>query len=298
MIEQKGRLTMGKSYKKEGKTEVYPFWNMEDIKNMIDYFKKKEMWHWYLVFNLGLLLGRRVGDTLSFKWSDFFYKNGRMKDEMDIKEQKTGKGTRPYISGACKEAIQFYIDKTGVDPISTKNYNDFIITNPEKSQLLQHKDEYADKEEYNDLMRDILRSQAAAYRKQFKLAADACGIKYPVSTHSTRKTFGYWSVKLHPYDVTTIDKLQGIFAHSDRNTTLHYTGIAREDEIKLYNDMGDFVSAVSNGEKPVIKNSPVITLKSEDLREILSQCWDMAQSGSEKFEGINRLIGMVEGCMV
>lgn len=34
---------MGKTYKKEGKTEVYPFWNMEDIKNMIDYFKKKEM---------------------------------------------------------------------------------------------------------------------------------------------------------------------------------------------------------------------------------------------------------------
>lgn len=289
---------MGKSYKKEGKTEVYPFWNMEDIKNMIDYFRKKEMWHWYLVFNLGLLLGRRVGDTLSFKWSDFFYKNGRMKDEMDIKEQKTGKGTRPYISGACKEVIQFYIDKTGVDPISTKNYNDFIITNPEKSQLLQHKDEYADEEEYNDLMRDILRSQAAAYRKQFKLAADACGIKYDVSTHSTRKTFGYWSMKLHPYDLTTIDKLQGIFAHSDRNTTLHYIGIAREDEIKLYNDMGDFVTAVSNGEKPVIKNSPVVTLKSEDLREILSQCWDMAQLGSDKFEGINQLIGTVEGCMV
>lgn len=288
---------MGKSYKKEGKTEVYPFWNIEDIKNMMDYFKKKEMWHWYLVFCLGLLLGRRVGDTLSFKWSDFFYKNGRMKDEVDIKEQKTGKSTRPYISGACKEAIQLYISKTGIDPISDENYNNFIINNSEKSELLKNKDDM-DVEEYYEQMKDILRSQAAAYRKQFKLAAEASEIKYPVSTHSTRKTFGYWSVKLHPYDVTTIDKLQGIFAHSDRNTTLHYTGIAREDEIKLYNDMGDFVTAVSNGEKPVIQNNPVISLKSEDLRKILSQCWDMSRTESDKFEGINKLIGIVERYMV
>ena len=127
---------------------------------------------------------------------------------------------------------------------------------------------------------------------------DAVGIKYAVSTHSTRKTFGYWSVKLHPYDVTTVDKLQGIFSHSDRNTTLHYIGIAREDKIKLYNDMGDFITDVSNGKKPVIKNSPVIPLKAEDFREILSKCWDMAQNGEDKFYGINKLIGMAEKCMV
>lgn len=46
--------------------------------------------------------------------------------------------------------------------------------------------------------------------------------------------------------MTTVDKLQGIFSHSARNTTLHYIGIAREDEVKLYNDMGDFVIDVIN----------------------------------------------------
>lgn len=281
--------------KKEGKTEVYPFWYMEDIKNMIDYFKMKEMWHWYLVFNFGLLLGRRVSDTLSFKWSDFFYENGRMKDEIEIKEQKTGKVTRPYVCGACKEALKLYIDKTGVDPM--ENFNDFIITTKQKSELLENKEEYS-QEEYENLMWKATQSQAAAYRKQFKIAADACGIQYPVSTHSTRKAFGFWSVKLHPYDVTTVDKLQGIFSHSDRNTTLHYIGIAREDEIKLYNDMGDFITDVQNGKKPVIKNSPVVPLKSDDFREILSKCWDMAQNGEDKFEGINKLIGMAEQRMV
>lgn len=286
---------MGNKTKQTGKTEVYPFWDMEDIKNMMDYFKMKGMWHWYLAFNFGLLLGRRVSDTLSFKWSDFFYENGRMKDEFDVKEQKTGKVTRVYVCGACKEALQLYIDKIGIDPMD--NYNDFIITTPERSRLLENKENYSE-EEWNDLFWKSTQSRAAAYRKQFKIAADACGIKYPVSTHSTRKTFGYWSVKLHPYDVTTIDKLQGIFSHTNRNTTLHYIGIAREDEIKLYDDMGDFITDVENGKKPVIKNSPVVPLKAEDFREILSKCWDMAQNGEDKFNGINNLIGLAEKCMV
>lgn len=286
---------MGNKTKQTGKTEVYPFWYMEDIKNMMDYFKMKGQWHWYLVFNLGLLLGRRISDTLCLKWSDFLYENGRMKDEIEIKEQKTGKVTRPYVCGACKEALHLYIEKTGVDPM--ENYNDFIITTMQKSQLLENKEEYSEKE-WNELLWKATQSQAAAYRKQFKIAADACGIQYAVSTHSTRKTFGYWSVKLHPYDITTVDKLQGIFSHSDRNTTLRYIGIAREDEIKLYNDMGDFITDIKNGKKPVIKNSPVVPLKAEDFREILSKCWDMAQNGDDKFNGINNLIGMAEKCMV
>lgn len=286
---------MGNKTKQTGKTEVYPFWYMEDIKNMMDYFKMKGMWHWYLAFNFGLLLGRRVSDTLSFKWSDFFFENGRMKDEIEIKEQKTGKITRPYVCGACKKALELYIEKTGIDPM--ENYNDFIITTAQKSQLLENKDEYSE-DEWNELFWKATQSHAAAFRKQFKLAADACSIKYPVSCHSLRKSFGFWSVKLHPYDVTTVDKLQGIFSHSDRNTTLHYIGIAREDEIKLYNDMGNFITDVENGKKPVIKNSPVVPLKAEDFREILSKCWDMAQNGEDKFNGINKLIGMAENCMV
>ena len=286
---------MGNKTKQTGKTEVYPFWYIEDIKQMMEYFKTIEMWHWYLAFNFGLLLGRRVGDTLSFKWSDFFYENGRMKDEIEIEEQKTGKVTRPYVCGACKEAIQLYIEQTGVDPM--ENYNEFIITTENKSKLLKNKIHYTDKE-WKKLFNKANQSNIAAFRKQFKTAADMVGIKYPVSCHSLRKNFGYWSVKLHPYDVTTIDKLQGIFSHSDRNTTLRYIGIAREDEVKLYNDMGDFITDISNGKKPIIKNSPVIPLKAEDFREILSKCWDMAQSGEDKFNGINNLIGLAEKCMV
>lgn len=61
---------------------------------------------------------------------------------------------------------------------------------------------------------------------------------------------------------------------------------------------GDFVIDVSGGKKPVIKNSPVVPLKAEDFREILSKCWNMAQNGEDKFDGIKKFIGMAEKCMV
>lgn len=281
--------------KKRGKTEVYPFWYMEDIVGMMNYFAENELWNWYLTFNIGLLLGRRVGDTLLLKWSDFYYENGRMKDEMEIKEQKTGKISRPYICGACKLAIKEYIEKTGINPM--ENYDEFVFPTERKTQLLKSKDEYSE-DDFNEAMGEAVHSQGCVYRKHFKRAAKHIGIEYEVSTHSTRKSFGYWSVKLHPYDLTTVDKLQGIFEHSDRNTTLNYIGMSREGEIKLYEDMGDFISQIKNGEKPIIKNSPVVPLKSDDFRDLLSKCWEMAKSGKDKFDGINELIGMAEQLMV
>lgn len=282
--------------KKNVKTEVDPFWNVEDIVGMIKYFEDKGMWHWWWVFHAGLLLGRRVGDTMMLKFSDFFYPDGRMKDEFDILEEKTDKINKPYICDACKKALQTYINQTGINP--TTDYDGFIVTTIEKDRLLQSKEYYTDMEEWEDDMEFANDKHIAAFRKQFKNAAKACGIKYSVSCHSLRKTLGYYSVKLHPYDNTVVDILQKMYGHSDRNTTLIYTGLSRESEIKLYNDMGNFLEDIKEGRKPVIKNSPVIPLKSEDFRELLSKCWDMAQSGTDKFEGLNELISLAEKRMV
>ena len=46
--------------KKKGKTKGYPFWNMEDIKGMIDYFRENQLWNDYLKFMLLFLFGRTV----------------------------------------------------------------------------------------------------------------------------------------------------------------------------------------------------------------------------------------------
>ena len=66
-------------------------------------------------------------------WRISFFENRRMKDEIEIKEQKTGKITHSYVCGACKKVLELYIEKTGIEPM--ENYNDFIITTPRKSKF-------------------------------------------------------------------------------------------------------------------------------------------------------------------
>ena len=103
------------STKKKGKTEVYPFWEMGDIKKVIEWFENNNEWDGYLISMLELLLGRRIGDTVNMKWSDLYYENGNKKDEIDtIEEQKTGKITILPISNMVFEAINNYCNHTGI----------------------------------------------------------------------------------------------------------------------------------------------------------------------------------------
>lgn len=260
---------------KDLSTEVYPFKNLKDIENMIDYFKMKNQWHHYLTFMLGLLLGRRVGDTLSLKWSDFYYKNGKFKDEItSLKEEKTSKITKPFIDGTTKEVLSVFIEKTGINPA------------------------------VDDYENNIFNTTRAAYRKAFKKAADACGITYPVSTHSTRKTFVYWALKLNPNDSNCLYTLQRMLGHSDIQQTYNYSGMAREAEIELYKGIGSLVKDVENKKTPVIKNTPVISIKTIDLRDILLMAYEEGKNNSEKknpaihIESINRLMDLIEDMSV
>lgn len=124
------------STKKKGKTEVYPFWNLEDIKKMIDYFKQNKEWDSYLTFMLGLLLGRRIGDTIMVKWSDFFYENGNQKKEINtIQEQKTGKFTNLPVSKFVFECIDTYSKETGINLM--EHYNEYIFNSPSKTAWIE-----------------------------------------------------------------------------------------------------------------------------------------------------------------
>ena len=78
--------------KKHGDTECDPFWELSDIRNVVNWFIEHNEWDGYLITMLGLLLGRRISDTISLKWSDFYEENGRKKKMINsVKEQKTGK---------------------------------------------------------------------------------------------------------------------------------------------------------------------------------------------------------------
>lgn len=298
--------------KKKGKTEVQPFWNMEDIKNVIEWFEKNEEWDGYLITLLELLLGRRIGDTVMMKWSDLYYENGNRKSEIDtIEEQKTGKITNLPVSNMVWEAVDNYLSHVKIDPM--EHYNEYIFSYiPKTLWLLRHPntpfymnietwcgylnkdfsdkrkqkilDDFHKQKEYKSLgdylyyiieYNDVVKWQTDDYRKKLKKAVEDVGIRYPISSHSLRKSFVYWIHKTHPFDPDCLLSLQKLFNHTDLQMTMNYIGLTEEKNRQLINDHGEFIHNVLAGKgDEIIKNMPVISLKSDDFGKIIRMLTD------------------------
>ena len=245
------------------KTECYPFWNLSDIKKMIDGFTEKKQWHWRLAFMIELLMGRRVGDTLDFQWIDFYYTNGNKKTHLEIEEEKSHKMTYVLIPALVWSELDLYVKNTGVNP-AKNNYTTYIFPGTDRKD--------------------------AAYREAFKKVANKMGINYRVNTHSARKTFGYYGIKLHPYDPSNLDVLQKFFNHSSREITLRYIGLTQEKQDQYSSDWGNVMSDIVDGKDIAIENTPVVTLKTEDLRAIII----MALKENNTTESLNKILRTIE----
>lgn len=298
--------------KKRGKTEVQPFWNMSDIKNVVEWFEKNNEWDGYLITLFELLLGRRIGDTVMMKWSDLYYENGNRKNEIDtIEEQKTGKITNLPVSNMVWEAVDNYLSHIKVNPM--EHYDEYIFSyTPKTLWLLRHPntpfyinietwcvylnkdfsdkrkqkilDDFHKQKEYKSLgdylyyvieYNDVVKWQTDDYRKKLKKAVEDCNIQYTVSTHSLRKSWGYWIYKTHPFDPDCILSLQKMLNHVDVQTTMCYIGLTEEKNRQLINDHGEFIHNVLAGKgDEIIKNMPVISLKSDDFGKIIRMLTD------------------------
>ena len=296
--------------KKKGKTEVYPFWNLEDIKNVVEWFEQNNEWDGYLITLLELLLGRRIGDTISMRWSDLYYENGNQREEVTtIEEQKTGKTTEIPIGNLVFEVVDKYCEKTDTNPM--EHYNEFIFNFQSKTAWIERAgnpiysendlDKWCEflnkdlsdkrKEEiiksfnkqkkylslgdyvyYEVEWTDVVKWHTNAYRNVFNKATEAVEIPYRVSTHSLRKSFGYWIHQLHPFDPDCLISLSKLLNHATVQQTTDYIGLTAEKNRKYINDHNDLIRNVLEGKgNEIIKNSPVISLKSEDFGNIIME---------------------------
>lgn len=314
--------------KKKGKTEVYPFWNMSDIKNVVEWFEKNEEWDEYLITMLELLLGRRIGDTVMMKWSDLYYENGNRKSEINtIEEQKTGKVTNLPVSNMVFEAVDNYLSHVKINPM--EHYDEYIFSFAAKTEWINRRNldvygennierwcetlgkDLSDKRKekiFNDFHKqkqysslgdylyyeveynDIVKWQTDNYRKKLKKAVEASGITYAVSSHSLRKSFGYWIHKTHPFDPDCLLSLQKLFNHSDLQTTMNYIGLTEEKNRQLIEDHGEFIHNVLVGKgDEIVKNMPVISLKSDDFGKIIRMLTDDVDKYQAAIDMANKL---------
>lgn len=247
-------------------TKVDPFHTFDDLNKVLSYFWDHEQYHHWLCGNLMVAFGRRVGDTLSLGWSDLFLTNGEYRKRLiTLQEEKTGKVLGVRIHEYAKECIHRYCEKLGVNPMTYYQEPIFSIKN-------------------------------AAFRAALKKAVAEVGLTYPVSTHSFRKFYGNMMYKLHQGDGDALSIVQFMFGHSDINITKTYIG-AVDEKIDRYNvDYAEYLKDASEGKEVAFKNTPIYSLKSDDIRNIISIAYQLGKQDNHmsEVEDINYLLSLVE----
>lgn len=265
------------------KSEVYHL-EIEDMKKITAYFRDNEKWLCYLIFVLSCNMARRVGDTLSLTWENFFNPaTGQFRvNLLEFAEDKTDKLANPKLNSACRSAIKLYIDKTGCDP-AADGYSVPIcmqLSGNYKGRIMSE----------------------SGYYKNVKKAAATLGIEYNVGTHSPRKTFGMMNRMIHPGDYDSMEILQTIFNHSDAKTTRRYIGVTKQKVDRYYDDMGEFFEdyIIGDGEYKDVSNSFILSLEANDLRDIIKAAYEAGKNNADNqdvmvhVEAITRLMAMVD----
>lgn len=156
----------------------------------------------YCLFTLGINSGLRISDILRLKVADVIDSNGKIRDRITLREQKTNKTKDFPISDNAKSALVEYLK-------SRKHEDNEPLFQSRKNK-------------------GFLKRQQA-YRI-INEASRTVGIKDKIGTHTLRKTFGYHAHN-NGYDISIIQKL---FNHSSPSITLRYIGITQDEMDDVY----------------------------------------------------------------
>jgi integrase len=248
-------------------TRVEAFRSYEDLEKVLNWFWDNGHYNHWITAWLMTALGRRVGDTCSLKWSDLYKKDGNYRERLtQLKEEKTGKKVAPILNALAKMKIEEFISVTETIP----------------------SDHYTEK---------IVDTKPSAFRKMLKKAVQEVGLTYDISTHSFRKYWANTIYRLNPQDSDNLMIVQSMLGHSSPEITKIYIGEIEKKQDKYMEKYSDYLISKGNGVDMEISNSPMMVIKAEDFRGILSKCWEMSKNGMNKFDGINELIGIAENLM-
>lgn len=173
-----------------------------------------------LAFVLGINVGLRISDLLSLKFKDVLNSDYTIVDELCVFESKTKKVNRPILNNKTKETIKDFISLIGKSNINMENY---VFS--------------ANQKEFNTPL------ESTVFYKEIKKMQKHFNISDSWGTHTLRKTFAYWTIKLGDNDKDTMSCLQEMLNHSSAKTTLHYSGITKERYQKMYGDIENLFDA-------------------------------------------------------
>lgn len=188
---------------------------MERIEDMLFAMDTPKGRRMFVMFEVGIFMGLRIGDMLKLKVGDIRGRQGyTFMPEKTDERRKNGE-----IDTAYKAKKLYLTIAPSLRNVVEKLYRD----QPDDAPLFPSRVRGA-----NGQRVAITRKTAFADMKEIERMA---GLGYPIGCHTLRKTFGYQVYKKY-HDVAW---LQGWFQHSTPEITLIYIGIA-DDEKRAVTD--------------------------------------------------------------
>jgi integrase len=231
-----------------------PIRSEEDLRKVYQYFEdgrssKDSVLNLrnYAIFMLGITTGLRISDLLKVKFRDvldtqklnqYWKLNPQNVDEYhDIFqdrlltcEQKTGKMNQPILCTRVKKILYRYV--TALDSRGIKyEFPDYLWVSSPYGDVIAIKDRPLNNKNYYDVVTKL--SREVDFENEYHL-----------STHSMRKTFGYWMFKNSPNQMETLAILQEMFNHSNQRVTLRYIGITEDTKRYTFENFNQLLDGI------------------------------------------------------
>nr|WP_274596921.1 site-specific integrase [Clostridium beijerinckii] len=180
---------------------VNPIRDKKQLEAMKSFLKGKDTRD-YLMFMVGISSALRISDILRLRIKDIW--TGRKPQEfIMLNEKKTGKAKRFPITKNLNKAIFQFMKEYDLEQ------EDYVFQSRKGNK------------------KPITRSHAAYIISN---AADYVGIKEPISTHSMRKSWGYWAYK----SGVSLALIMEALNHSSIANCRKYLGITQDDLDDVY----------------------------------------------------------------
>ena len=224
----------------------------EDLRRIYSHLLEQKRWNIYLLFVLNYNLGRRIGDLLSSKWSDFFDENWRMRSHWCLVEHKTKKKNDIKLNKAVRIAFKTFFENETAFEKTEKNYNEPVF----KQLRGTHKGKVISQE---------------GYRKALIKVENELQLDKKIRSHGFRRGNFTNMLESHPDDPKAKTIVMDISKHSSEAMLSHYIGESEKNKDKYLDDLGDdFVKYAINGEEiPFHKKSPHVVCNTSKLLECM-----------------------------
>lgn len=159
----------------------------------------------YLLIGSGAYLGLRAKDLLNIRWMDVLGK-----EEITVKESKTGKDRTITINESLKEILKYASNQIALS--GRFKIDNYLFANRKGQKFTI---QYA-----NRLLKYTLKTYGVKTQN--------------ASTHTLRKTFGKRVWEMDGQSERSLVYLSQIFNHSNVGITRRYIGIVQEDIRNIY----------------------------------------------------------------